>query len=210
MIAPRISMVSGVSQVQVQGAAKYAVRVQIDPDKLHAQQIGINEVDQALQNWNVNLPTGQLFGPTPTYNIKAAGQLMNADAFRPIIVTYRNGAPVRLEQVAQRHRQRRERLQRHLVLPEGRRTARPTSQRADHAAGDAPAGQQHHRGDRRGPRAAAGARGAAAAVGAPDAAAGPLADDPRGVQRHPGHDARSRWSWSSASSSCSCTTARRR
>ena len=100
MIAPRISMVSGVSQVQVQGAAKYAVRVQLDPEKLHAQMIGINEIDQALQNWNVNLPTGQLFGPNATYNIKAAGQLMNADAFKPVIVTYRRGAPVRLEQVA--------------------------------------------------------------------------------------------------------------
>jgi HAE1 family hydrophobic/amphiphilic exporter-1 len=100
MIAPRISMVSGVSQVQVQGAQKYAVRVQIDPDKLHAQRIGINEVDQALQNWNVNLPTGQLFGPHSTFNIKAAGQLMNAEAFRPVVVTYRNGAPVRLDQVA--------------------------------------------------------------------------------------------------------------
>jgi HAE1 family hydrophobic/amphiphilic exporter-1 len=100
MIAPRISMVNGVSQVQVMGAAKYAVRVQLDPDKLHAEGIGINEVDQALQNWNVNLPTGQLFGPTATYNIKAAGQLMNADAFRPVIVTYRRGAPVRLDQVA--------------------------------------------------------------------------------------------------------------
>jgi HAE1 family hydrophobic/amphiphilic exporter-1 len=100
MIAPRISMVSGVSQVQVQGAQKYAVRVQVDPDKLHAQQIGINEVDQALQNWNVNTPTGQLFGPTSTFNIKAAGQLMNAEAFRPVIVTYRKGVPVRLEQVA--------------------------------------------------------------------------------------------------------------
>jgi HAE1 family hydrophobic/amphiphilic exporter-1 len=100
MIAPRISMVSGVSQVQVQGAQKYAVRVQVDPEKLHAQQIGINEVDQALQNWNVNTPTGQLFGPTSTFNIKAAGQLMDAAAFRPVIVTYRNGAPVRLEQVA--------------------------------------------------------------------------------------------------------------
>jgi HAE1 family hydrophobic/amphiphilic exporter-1 len=100
MIAPRISMVSGVSQVNVQGAAKYAVRVQLDPDKLHAQQIGINEVDQALQNWNVNLPTGQLFGPHSTYNIKAEGQLMSASAFRPIIVTYRKGAPVRLDQVA--------------------------------------------------------------------------------------------------------------
>src|SRR5215471_18130026 len=100
MIAPRISMVSGVSQVTVQGAAKYAVRVQLDPDKLHAQQIGINEVDQALQNWNVNLPTGQLFGPHSTYNIKAEGQLMDAAAFRPIIVAYRQGAPVRLNAVA--------------------------------------------------------------------------------------------------------------
>jgi hydrophobic/amphiphilic exporter-1 (mainly G- bacteria), HAE1 family len=100
MIAPRISMVSGVSQVQVQGAAKYAVRVQLDPEKLHAQRIGLNEVDAAVQNWNVNLPTGQLFGAHSTYNIKAAGQLMNAAAFRPIIVAYRRGAPVRLEQVA--------------------------------------------------------------------------------------------------------------
>src|SRR5438034_440432 len=100
LIAPRISMVNGVSQVQVMGAAKYAVRVQLDPDKLHAERIGINEVDQALTNWNVNLPTGQLFGPTTTYNIKAAGQLMNAAAFRPVVVAYRRGAPVRLEQVA--------------------------------------------------------------------------------------------------------------
>src|SRR5262249_50724638 len=69
MIAPRISMVSGVSQVQVQGAAKYAVRVQLDPEKLHSQRIGLNEVDTALQNWNVNLPTGQLFGPHATFNI---------------------------------------------------------------------------------------------------------------------------------------------
>jgi hydrophobic/amphiphilic exporter-1 (mainly G- bacteria), HAE1 family len=100
MIAPRIAIVNGVSQVQVQGASKYAVRVQIDPDKLHAQKIGINEVDQALQNWNVNIPTGQLFGPTSTYNIKAAGQLMNAAAFKPIIVAYHDNAPIRLDQVA--------------------------------------------------------------------------------------------------------------
>jgi HAE1 family hydrophobic/amphiphilic exporter-1 len=100
LIAPRISMVNGVSQVQVQGAQKYAVRVQVDPDKLQAQQIGMNEVDQALQNWNVNLPTGQLFGPNQTFNIKAGGQLMNAAQFKPIILAYRNGVPVRLEQVA--------------------------------------------------------------------------------------------------------------
>ena len=100
VIAPRISMISGVSQVQVQGAQKYAVRVQIDPNKLHAQGIGINEINQALQNWNVNIPTGQLFGPDATYNIQAAGQLMNAEAFKPVVIAYRNGAPVRLEQVA--------------------------------------------------------------------------------------------------------------
>jgi HAE1 family hydrophobic/amphiphilic exporter-1 len=100
MIAPRISMISGVSQVQVQGAQKYAVRVQVDPNKLHAQSIGINEINQALQNWNVNLPTGQLVGNDETYNIQTAGQLMDADAFRPVIVAYRHGAPVRLGQVA--------------------------------------------------------------------------------------------------------------
>src|SRR2546430_3599806 len=98
MIAPRLSMVNGVSQVQVMGAAKYAVRVQLDPEKLHAEHIGINEVDQALTNWNVNLPTGQLFGPDQTFNIKAEGQLMNADAFKPIVVAWRRGAPVRVDQ----------------------------------------------------------------------------------------------------------------
>jgi hydrophobic/amphiphilic exporter-1 (mainly G- bacteria), HAE1 family len=99
-IAPRLSTVNGVSQVQVWGQAKYAVRVQVDPEKLRAQQIGINEVDQALQNWNVNLPTGQLFGAHQTFNIKAGGQLTNADQFKSVIVTYRQGKPVRLEQVA--------------------------------------------------------------------------------------------------------------
>ncbi|HYM22816.1 MAG TPA: efflux RND transporter permease subunit, partial [Vicinamibacterales bacterium] len=100
LIAPRISMVSGVSQVQVMGAAKYAVRVQADPDKLHDAGIGLNEISTALRNWNVNMPTGQLFGRDATYNIKAAGQLMNADAFKPLVVTYRDGAPVRLDQLA--------------------------------------------------------------------------------------------------------------
>src|SRR5438477_12752753 len=100
VIAPRISTVNGVSQVQVWGSAKYAVRVQVDPDKLRAQQIGLNEVDQALQNWNVNLPTGQLFGPHQTFNIKAGGQLVNADQFQPVVITYRQGRAVRLDQVA--------------------------------------------------------------------------------------------------------------
>jgi hydrophobic/amphiphilic exporter-1 (mainly G- bacteria), HAE1 family len=100
VLAPRISMINGVSQVQVNGAQKYAVRVQVDPDKLRAQQIGINEVDQALQNWNVNLPTGQLFGPHQTFNLKAGGQLSNAAQFKQIVLATRQGRPVRLEQVA--------------------------------------------------------------------------------------------------------------
>src|SRR6476646_3780177 len=100
LLAPRISMVNGVSQVQVQGATKYAVRVQVDPDKLRAQQIGINEVDQALQNWNVNLPTGQLFGTHQTFNLKAGGQLNDAAEFKQIVVAYRQGRPIRLDQVA--------------------------------------------------------------------------------------------------------------
>ncbi len=100
MISPAISMISGVAQVTIGGATKYAVRVQVDPNALHAQQIGLDEVAAALQNWNVNLPTGQLFSREATYNIATRGQLMNADAFKPLIVSYRHGAPVRLDQIA--------------------------------------------------------------------------------------------------------------
>jgi HAE1 family hydrophobic/amphiphilic exporter-1 len=101
LIAPRISMVSGVAQVTVNGQQKYAIRVQADPDKLKALGIGLNEVDQALQDWNVNIPTGQLYGLGWTYGIRAIGQLATAKAFRSVVVTHRNGAPVRLGDVAQ-------------------------------------------------------------------------------------------------------------
>jgi HAE1 family hydrophobic/amphiphilic exporter-1 len=100
LIAQRISMVTGVAQVNVMGSTKYAVRVQVDPSKLAAKQIGINEVDGALRRWNVNLPTGTLYGPHQAYNIQASGQLMNAQAFRSMVVAYRNRSPVRLEDVA--------------------------------------------------------------------------------------------------------------
>jgi len=99
-VVPRISMVSGVAQVQIFGAAKYAVRVQVDPSKLAARRIGLNEVASALQNWNVNLPTGTLYGPHTSFNVEANGQLSRALEYRPLIVTYRNGAPVRLGEVA--------------------------------------------------------------------------------------------------------------
>ncbi|HWX56690.1 MAG TPA: efflux RND transporter permease subunit [Verrucomicrobiae bacterium] len=98
-VAQRISMVSGVAQVQVFGAQKYAVRAQVDPKKLAAYQIGIDEVETAIQSANVNLPTGTLFGHSTAYTVQATGQLLNAAQYRPLIVAYRNGSPVRLGEV---------------------------------------------------------------------------------------------------------------
>src|SRR5581483_12081270 len=62
LMAQRISMLSGVSRVQVFGAQKYAIRVQLDPDKLAARSIGIDDVQRAIQQGNTNLPTGKLYG----------------------------------------------------------------------------------------------------------------------------------------------------
>src|SRR5881296_246094 len=98
-VAQRISMVSGVAQVQVLGAQKYAVHAQMDPHKLASRQIGINEVETALKSWNVNTPTGSIIGPHKAYTLQATGQLMNAEEYKKMIVSYRNGAPVRLEQL---------------------------------------------------------------------------------------------------------------
>ncbi|HKQ73812.1 MAG TPA: multidrug efflux RND transporter permease subunit [Blastocatellia bacterium] len=99
MIAQRISMVSGVAQVQVMGAQKYAVRVKLDPNALATRGVGIDEAQQAVQKANVNLPTGTLYGPDKAFTVQATGQLNNAEAYRPIIVAYRNGSPVRLEEL---------------------------------------------------------------------------------------------------------------
>jgi HAE1 family hydrophobic/amphiphilic exporter-1 len=98
-VAQRLSMVSGVAQVQVFGTQKYAVRAQLDPRKLAIYQIGIEDVYNAINNSNVNLPTGTLFGHSTAYTVQATGQLLKAAQYRPLIVTYRNGSPVRLDQV---------------------------------------------------------------------------------------------------------------
>jgi HAE1 family hydrophobic/amphiphilic exporter-1 len=95
-VAQRISMVSGVAQVQVFGGQKYAVRAQLDPKALAARSIGIDEVANAIQNGNVNLPTGILYGTHQAFTLEASGQLNDAEAYRPLIVAYRNGSPVRL------------------------------------------------------------------------------------------------------------------
>ncbi|HEY6866637.1 MAG TPA: efflux RND transporter permease subunit, partial [Candidatus Eisenbacteria bacterium] len=95
-LAQRISMVTGVAAVQVYGSQKYAVRIQLDPRALSSRQIGIDEVGAAVDAGNVNLPTGTLWGPTLATTLQANGQLTNAREFSQLIVTYRNGAPVRL------------------------------------------------------------------------------------------------------------------
>jgi HAE1 family hydrophobic/amphiphilic exporter-1 len=100
MLAQRISMVGGVSRVQVLGEQKYAVRVQVDPDKLAAHNIGIDEVQRAIAASNSNLPTGQLNGEKQAFTIESSGTLAKAADYRPIIVAWRNGTPVRLEQLA--------------------------------------------------------------------------------------------------------------
>jgi HAE1 family hydrophobic/amphiphilic exporter-1 len=100
-MAQRISMVSGVAQVQLFGSATYAVRIQVNPTALASRGIGIDEVANAVRNWNVNMPTGELYGPSRSYTIQTTGQLTHADAYRPMVLAYRNGAPVRLEDVAE-------------------------------------------------------------------------------------------------------------
>jgi HAE1 family hydrophobic/amphiphilic exporter-1 len=99
VIAQRISTISGVAQVQVFGEQKYAVRAQLDPKALASRGIGIDEVTTAIQRANVNLPTGLLTGSSKAFSVQANGQLLDAAAYRPLIVSYRNGSPVRLEEL---------------------------------------------------------------------------------------------------------------
>src|SRR6202162_6485647 len=97
LMGQRISMVKGVAQVQVYGSQKYAVRIQLDPQALATRQIGIDDVHTAVQNANVNLPVGTLYGEHRAFTLQANGQLTHASLYRPLIVAYRNGSPVRLE-----------------------------------------------------------------------------------------------------------------
>jgi HAE1 family hydrophobic/amphiphilic exporter-1 len=99
ILAQRISMVSGVAQVDVFGTQKYAVRIQLDPNQLAARQIGIDDVVNAVQRGSVDLPVGTLDAPTRAYTLVSDGQLTNAAAYQSLVVTYRNGAPVRIQDI---------------------------------------------------------------------------------------------------------------
>ena len=99
-LAQRISTISGVAQVLIYGSQKFAVRIQANPDQLAARGLGIDELHQAVAQANVNQPVGLIDGERRTFAIKDNGQLDNSVAYRPLIVAWRNGAPVRLEEVA--------------------------------------------------------------------------------------------------------------
>jgi len=98
-IAQRISMIAGVAQVFIFGDQTYAPRIQINPDKLAAYNIGINTVADTFAAQNVNLPTGILYGPVKQFTVKAEGMLMQAKDYLRQIVTWRGGRPVRLSDV---------------------------------------------------------------------------------------------------------------
>jgi HAE1 family hydrophobic/amphiphilic exporter-1 len=97
LIAQRLSTINGVAQVLVTGEQKYAVRVQLDPTALASRAIGLDDIATALQRGNANQPVGTLYGLHRNYTVQANGQLTDADAYRQLIVVYRNGAPVLLK-----------------------------------------------------------------------------------------------------------------
>jgi HAE1 family hydrophobic/amphiphilic exporter-1 len=99
LVAQSLSTVNGVAQVGVYGQSKYAVRAQMDPQAMSTRQIGIDEVQVALSDGNVNLPTGALWGPQRTAAVEASGQLFNAADYEKLVVAYRNGSPVRLSEL---------------------------------------------------------------------------------------------------------------
>ncbi|MBU6298583.1 MAG: efflux RND transporter permease subunit [Alphaproteobacteria bacterium] len=100
LLARQLSTLDGVAQVNVYGSQKYAVRIQPDPAALAARQIGINQLANAVDAANVNIATGTLNGPTRANVIHANGQLTDAAQFARQVIAYRNGAPVRLKDVA--------------------------------------------------------------------------------------------------------------
>ncbi len=168
-IGQRLSTVEGVAQVQVYGSQKYAVRIQLDPQAMAARQIGIDEVSDAIDQGNVNLPTGILWGTDRAYAVQATGQLQNASEFRPLIVAWRNGRPVRLED-----------LGRVIDSVQDTKAAAWYNQTRGIVLAIYPAaGHQHRRGG--GPRAEDDGRDRAhpAAVGGRDHHLRPLRDDPR-------------------------------
>jgi len=103
LLAQQLSMVDGVALVNVYGSQKYAVRIDLDPGAMASRGLGIDQVAAAVGSGNVDLPTGTLYGSARTYNLMVNGQFEGAKPFANLIVSYQNGAPVRLADIAHVH-----------------------------------------------------------------------------------------------------------
>jgi multidrug efflux pump len=99
-LAQKISQLPGVGLVSISGGQRPAVRVQADTRKLAAYGLNIDDLRITLNNANVNTPKGNFDGPTRAYTINANDQLQNADAYKSLVVAYKNGSPIRLSDVA--------------------------------------------------------------------------------------------------------------
>ncbi len=99
VLQQRVSTIEGVAQVQFWGRQRYAVRIQVNPDKLVARGIGYDEVERAIRQANSNLPTGTFSGTSKETSIKTTGGLQSARAYNDVVIAYRNGAPVRVKDI---------------------------------------------------------------------------------------------------------------
>jgi HAE1 family hydrophobic/amphiphilic exporter-1 len=99
-VAEQLSQINGVAQVLVFGSYQYAARIYVNPYALSARGLSLNQLATSIQNNNVNLPSGTLYGSNHTYTVQSDGQLTDAAAYDRMIVAYQNGAPVHLSDVA--------------------------------------------------------------------------------------------------------------
>src|SRR4051794_20730410 len=100
ILAQQISQLPGVAQVQVFGSQKFAVRIQVDPVAAAARSISLDDIRTVLTKANSNTPVGTLAGPDRNVTLLASGAMRRAADYRPVVAAWRNGAPVRLSEIA--------------------------------------------------------------------------------------------------------------
>ncbi len=100
LLAPQISQLPGVAQVEVYGSQKYAVRVQVDPVAAAARNISLDEIRRVIASTNSNSPVGTLYGPRQNVTLLATSAMRQAEEYKKVVVAWRNGAPVKLEEIA--------------------------------------------------------------------------------------------------------------
>jgi hydrophobic/amphiphilic exporter-1 (mainly G- bacteria), HAE1 family len=100
VLAQQITQLPGVSNVEVYGAQKYATRVQVDPVAAAARNVSLDDIRKVLAATNSNSPVGTLYGPNQNVTLVATNAMRKAEEYRGVIVAWRNGAPVKLEEIA--------------------------------------------------------------------------------------------------------------